>query len=71
LDDFASQYTGRSEEAHLARIEQQRLRNMKERQMTLLKHLEDEAKGLNQCFNVRLTYFRILQQISDTLVGRL
>jgi len=71
LDDFASQHTGRSEEAQLARIEQQRLRNMKEKQLTLLKHLEDEAKGLNQCFNVRLTYFRILQQISDTLVGRL
>lgn len=70
LDDFASQYTGRAEEAQMARMEQKRLRDIKETQLTLLKHLEDEAKGLNQCFNVRLTYFRILQQISDTLVGK-
>jgi E3 ubiquitin-protein ligase SHPRH len=69
LDDFASQHEGRIQEAQLARMERQRLKDIKEKQLGLLKHLEDEAKALNQCFNIRLTYYKTLQQISDTLVS--
>lgn len=57
----------RHEEQVLCKTEADRLKFLIKQQMDLVKKLTDEFAAFNAGFNRRVNYFRILQEISDTV----